>query len=185
MSQIQTHSGRGYDPLSPRSDTIHLSDIANALSNICRFTGHTRRFYSVAEHSVRVLDLLRCHLPGTAVPTQRAALLHDASEAYLCDLARPIKNTEEMSHYRLIEQINMDAVMRRFKLAPDSYNHIVIKKYDDIMLATERRYLLGPSGVEWLIQELPLQLPWWDRMGWSPSKARRVFLRRARMLDIV
>ena len=79
MSWIQTFQGKAFDPFAPRPADISHFDIAHALSNICRFTGHTNTFYSVAQHSVQVALLV-------PRPMQLAALLHDASEAYLCDI---------------------------------------------------------------------------------------------------
>ena len=84
MSYIRTFTGIKFAPLSPRLEDIDIRDIAHALSNLCRFTGHTPVFYSVAEHSVLVSKLVE---PEYAL----GALLHDASEAYLNDIAGPIK----------------------------------------------------------------------------------------------
>jgi hypothetical protein len=81
---IQTYSGRQFWPLDPRVEDVHLEDIAHALSNVCRYTGHVREFYSVAEHSV--------HVSWSCEPEDALwGLLHDASEAYLADMARPVK----------------------------------------------------------------------------------------------
>ena len=100
---IQTYTGRKFFPVAPRAEDIEILDVAHALSMLCRYTGHTKQFYSVAQHSVLVSRI---------VPPQDAAwgLLHDASEAYLCDVARPIKP------YRLLEQRLMVQVAGRFDL---------------------------------------------------------------------
>src|SRR5579872_2947230 len=81
---IQTASGLEFPLFEPRLDAINIEDIAHGLSMICRFTGQCARFYSVAEHSVHVSHL---------VPREDAAwgLLHDAAEAYLGDVASPLK----------------------------------------------------------------------------------------------
>lgn len=84
MSWIQTFTGKKVFPLAMTTDMVDIKDIAHALSLKCRFTGHCRTFYSVAEHSMRVAELVRPEL-------KLAALLHDAAEAYLPDFARPIK----------------------------------------------------------------------------------------------
>lgn len=89
---MQTYSGRVVHLVNPRADEIHIADIAHALSQTCRFAGHTPVFHSVAHHSVLVADLLG--------PDQRLALwglLHDASEAYLHDLTRPLKRVLNMA----------------------------------------------------------------------------------------
>src|SRR5574342_1090607 len=93
---IITYTGRLFWPLSPRLEDINILDICHALSNQTRFTGHTREFYSVAQHSCLVSDLLpeKFKLDG---------LLHDASEAYLMDLARPVKELEQMTFFREAE----------------------------------------------------------------------------------
>lgn len=85
MSWIQTFTGKKVFPLAMTAEMVCVDDIAHALSMKCRFTGHCREFYSIAEHSVRVSLLVRPEL-------RLAALLHDAAEAYLPDLARPIKS---------------------------------------------------------------------------------------------
>lgn len=81
-------SGRQFWPLDPRADEVEIGDIANALANSGRYNGHTRHFYSVAQHSV---ELARWFLAKGDRPLARWALLHDAAEAYSGDIIRPIK----------------------------------------------------------------------------------------------
>src|SRR4051812_3444740 len=85
MTWIRTASGQKVSLKKPEPATLLLEDIAHALSNICRFAGHTARFYSVAEHSV----LASRHIGDARFAL--AALMHDASEAYLGDVSRPLK----------------------------------------------------------------------------------------------
>src|SRR4051812_44303587 len=102
---IQTYSGKQFFPMRPIGGDIDIEDIAHALSNQCRFSGHCQRFYSVAEHSLRVAELV--------TPQHKLwALLHDASEAYLVDLPTPIKRTLE--EYRNAENRVMKAICRAF-----------------------------------------------------------------------
>ena len=132
---ISTHTGRRFWPLDPRPDEIDIRDIAHALSNQCRFSGHSNRFYSVGEHSLRVSGI---------VPPEHAlwALLHDASEAYLVDLPRPLKHTPGFAEvYREAEARLMLAVAERFGLDPVMPDEV--ERADQILLATERRDLLG------------------------------------------
>src|SRR4051812_23383484 len=82
---IETVSGKKIYFNEPTEDMFDIKDIAHALSMNCRYTGHCSRFYSVAEHSVHVSNLLK----GTSL--ELAGLLHDASEAYITDIASPIK----------------------------------------------------------------------------------------------
>ena len=86
--------------------------MAHSLSQICRFLGHTDGFYSVAQHSVLVSE----HVPHEDALW---GLLHDASEAYLCDLPAPIKRDPEMSIYRIAEDRLMLAVCERYGLPPE------------------------------------------------------------------
>jgi 5'-deoxynucleotidase YfbR-like HD superfamily hydrolase len=85
MSWIQTYQGGCFEPFNPHPDQIHIRDIAHALALTCRFTGHCLDFYSVAQHSVMVSQIVS-HKHALA------GLLHDASEAYLTDVASPIKH---------------------------------------------------------------------------------------------
>lgn len=125
---IQTFTGIFFDPLNPDPSLIRIEDIAHALSMQCRFSGHTRRHLSVAEHSMRVARLCpeECRLEG---------LLHDAAEAYLVDLPRPVKHSELMRHHRLLDFRIEQAVAERFGLVhpwPDR-----VKRADNLMLWAE------------------------------------------------
>jgi hypothetical protein len=106
---IGTATGAAFNVMDPRVEDVRLNDIASALSKQCRYAGHCRRFYSVAEHSVHVAH----HTSGGA-KLKLAALLHDASEAYLVDIPRPIKNA--MPEYRAIEDRLMRVIFERFNL---------------------------------------------------------------------
>lgn len=142
---IQTFTGRAFYPLDPRPEDINLLDIAHALSMQCRFTGHLRRFYSVAEHCCRVSVMVK-RLGGT---TEEAlwGLLHDASEAYLVDVARPVKHTPLMQGYRDAEAGVTKAICQRFGLPPEEPS--AVKTADKVMLAIEARDLLGPLRPGW------------------------------------
>lgn len=139
---IQTFTGRQFWPLDPRASNINIRDIAHALSNQCRYSGHAHWFYSVAEHSVRVS---RDCAPQDAL----WGLLHDASEAYLVDLARPLKHSAAGfgDVYRECETALMLAVCERFNMAleePES-----VKLSDKNLLVTEQRDLMGPVPAGW------------------------------------
>lgn len=172
---IQTFSGKKFWPLDPDPAAIRLEDIAHALSNQCRFSGHCRAFYGVAEHSVRVAWIVpREH--------QRWGLLHDAAEAYLTDLSRPVKHLPEMAPYRDAEARVMAAVCRRFGLDP--IEPPAVKAADNTLLATEVRDLMRPDRRvwgKWLfdIEPLPLRID-----PWSPTVARREFLKLAEVLGL-
>lgn len=130
---IITYTGRLFWPLSPRLEDINLLDICHALSNQCRFTGHCREFYSVAEHSCRVHDILPQEL-------KLAGLLHDASEAYLVDLARPVKTQEKMSFFVEAEDKVMEKIAEKYKF--EFPFNPEIKLADKILVNTEYRDLM-------------------------------------------
>lgn len=179
MDWIQTVSGRKFFPLDPRPEDICIEDIARALSNTCRFTGHCR-FYSVAQHSVLV---------SMRVPEEAAAwgLLHDSAEAYLNDVARPIKGNvffsapEGFIPYKVVETRVLKAIAEAFHLdwpIPGS-----IKEVDDRMLLTEQRDLLGPQIEPWNVPATPYEdLVLLD--PWSPATAERFFLQRFHALGL-
>lgn len=170
---IQTFTGRQFWPLDPRPEDVDIEDIAHALSNVCRFTGHVREFYSVAQHAVLVSSL---------VPAEHAlwGLLHDASEAYIADVASPLKVQEEMAPYRAIERGIMDAVCARFGLAPREPDEV--KHVDRRLLATEARDLMPPHAV-WANLGKPYRLPL--IVPWPPGRAKVAFLSLARDLGAV
>jgi uncharacterized protein len=137
---ILTHSGLTFNLLEPDPDLIEIEDIAHALSHICRFTGHTRVFYSVAEHSVRASQ---CVPPEFAME----ALLHDAAEAYIGDVSSPLK--AQLHEYRNIEFKLEQAIRQRFGLPPKQSP--CIKQADLTMLATEKRDLMPAHLDDWAL----------------------------------
>lgn len=147
-----THSGISFFPLDPRPDEVVIEDIAHALSNMCRFGGHCCRFYSVAEHSVRAFREARRQ--GMDRRTMRAVLLHDASEAYLVDVPRPIKGY--LGGYKDIEY-NLERIIAiRFDFDADNP---AIKPLDNVMLATEKRDLMPAQSAKWAPLPEPLPAP--------------------------
>lgn len=163
---IQTFSGLVMHPLDAKPEEICIEDIAHALSNMCRFTGHTREFYSVAEHSVRV---------SWAVPHYAAlsGLMHDATEAYLVDLSSPVKRDESMVKYRVAE-LELDKVIRTKFGLPEQPKSV--HEADRTLLFTEARDLLGPAPKLWTD---PAAAPLKGRIvPWSPWEARERFLGR-------
>lgn len=169
---IQAASGEYVTPLTPWAFEPRIGDIAHALSHLCRFTGHCEPLYTVAEHSCRVADL--------CPPDERlAGLLHDASEAYLGDVASPLKHhpffgeayrdAERSLQRRIFEWFGLDENM------PASVHHA-----DLVLLATEKRDLM-PSGPDWSmlngVEPLKTRIT-----PWGPRVARYQFLDRYRSL---
>ena len=128
-TSIPTYTGNIFDPFNPDSNNITIEDIAHHLSNLCRFNGSTFRFYSVAEHSLMVSYLVH---PSNA----KWALLHDASEAYVIDLPKPLK--VKFPGYQALEKTVQKAVCYRFGLNYQMPNEV--KKADLFALAQEGQF---------------------------------------------
>lgn len=176
MSAIMTFTGREFFPLDPKPGDIDILDIAHALANKCRYNGHCREFYSVAQHSV----LVSRHVPREVALW---GLLHDAAEAYLPDIARPIK--ADMPGFREIEARVMAAVTLRFGLAPVEPPEV--KRVDSQVLRDEMHALMEPpwQGRDWLtarsdfLPEPPLGI---EIAPARPAVAKDAFLARFREL---
>lgn len=146
---ISTYTGKKFHYLCPQLDEIDIVDIAHALSLTCRFGGHCKEFYSVAEHSIRVAGWVNSQ-------DKLSALLHDAHEAYLHDVPRPIK--EDIIGYRNIADRIQQAIDSKFGTVMTQE----ILFADNLLLSTEARDL-GLDTTDWA--ELPPPLveniyPW-------------------------
>lgn len=181
---IQTYTGRKFYPLAPSIDDIFIEDIAHALSNICRFTGHCLSFYSVAQHSVMVSNRVEVR-SGTGVVDEQIllaewGLLHDSTEAYICDMARPVKR--QIAGYREIETRLEQCVAAKFGITPDILEHAAIKDVDLRMLATERRDLMAPPPEAWVdceqVEPYPGRI-----LPLTPIEAEVAFLSRWHALE--
>jgi uncharacterized protein len=162
---IQTYTGRRFYPLDPSPHDIDIEDIAHALSMKCRYAGHTDVFYSVAEHSVHVSDLV--------APQNRLwGLLHDASEAYSADIPSPIKSA--FPEWKAMEDRIMRAVCERFGLSPEEPPQV--KRFDVAMLGVERDALFGIKRDDWVRVESIFNPP--RIVGMSPQTAKSEFLHR-------
>lgn len=142
---INLLSGRILNLRNPDQTGIHLTDIANNLSKICRFGGAIKPFYSVAQHSVLVSALLVEKDPECSPFLIRAALLHDAAEAYLGDVVKPLKNILGRE-YEVMEFQFEYAIAHKFNF---SYANIQeIKRYDKQALEIEFNYFFkGDTSV--------------------------------------
>ncbi len=163
---IQTFTGRKFWPLDPRREDIEIRDIAHALSMQCRYAGHCKRFYSVAEHCVLLSRWMLAQ--GHGVYVARWALLHDASEAYILDIPRPLK--PYLTNYRDIETGVMKAVEEAFALYGEAPK--IVKQADDRILADEKAALLQPLTWGWEPGP-PLGI---DIRCWPAETAEREFL---------
>jgi len=168
---IQTQSGLYFNLLNPRPEDVRIEDIAHALANLCRFGGHTRRFYSVAQHSLLVAELVP---PGLAFQ----ALLHDAAEAYCGDMISPLKMC--VPGYVTIQKRIEAAVAERFNIPHELPAEI--KRADLVALATERRDLMPDCPHKWdcLDGVEPHPMP---EIPMRPSYAREIFLAMAELFQ--
>lgn len=165
---IQTYMGNKIWFNDLESSVISILDIAHSLSNICRFTGHTREFYSVAQHSVLVSKA------QDTLIEKRAGLLHDATEAYLNDLPSPLKHTVDLGEYSNLENKIHDIINKKYNVNEGMTPNI--KKADLRALFTEKRDVLNVNS-DWgwgyeinPFPEIIIPLP--------PKEAKELFLNR-------
>lgn len=161
---IQTYTGRQFWPTEPHYLDICIEDIAHSLSMQCRYTGHCKFFYSVAEHSVHVSHFLPPAL-------QLEGLLHDATEAYLTDVPRPIKPF--LAEYKGMEQRIRLAIACYFGLQKDEAAEV--QRVDSAILADEMAQLMAKPPADWRLPEPPLGV---TIEGWLPERAKAEFLKR-------
>jgi uncharacterized protein len=161
---IQTYTGGRIFPLDPRQDEIHIEDIAHSLALQCRYNGHVNDFYSVAEHSV---------LLSHAVDKDNAltALMHDASEAYLTDVPRPIKSSF-VGYYGFEDRLMTLIALKYGFTWPMP---IQVKEYDTRILNDERTQLMSEGEYAWDDYGKPLGVTI-EKL--RPEVAEQVFLDR-------
>ena len=166
---VQTFTGRLFWPLDPRPADVRIEDIAHALGFKCRFNGHCRRFYSVAQHSVLVSEVLQRE--GRSNSIQLQGLLHDAAEAYLPDMAAPIKPLLE--GFADIETEVELAIAETFGV-PWPWN-TEVKRIDAAILGDEAAQLMHGDLLAWNLPEPALGI---DISPWEPGESERRFLER-------
>lgn len=140
---MATRTGRLLDLRQLREEDIDTEDIAHSLSLICRWTGHTRGFYSVAQHCVLAAQCARD--AGLSIAEQRWALLHDAAEAYLGDISRPMKSV--LPVIQDLEGRAIRSIARRYALDPVDQIPPSVQLIDRRLLATEWYQLLYSSAI--------------------------------------
>lgn len=174
---LLTFTGIEFYPLDARVEDIHIKDIAHSLSMLCRFAGHSRHFYSVAQHSILVSEFVESELISREYTNKEetrlvtlAALLHDASEAYVVDLPTPIKRF--MPDYQAAENALHKVIAQRFGFADLSQkHHDIIKEADEVLLSTEMRDLLSAQ------QKMPRQPLSLKVRPWKQEAVEPEFLR--------
>lgn len=169
---IQTYTGRKMYPLDPRPEDFNCRDIAHSLAFQCRFGGHVRNFYSIAEH---------CILLSYTVSPENAlwALLHDATEAFVVDVPRPVKRM--LTNYKEIEDNITKVMVEVYSLAPDMPEEV--RDADYRILLTERNRLMHTYH-EWSGEKegfTPLELLF-PIQCWEPHVAELWYLDRLEQL---
>lgn len=158
---IQTYTGQKFHFMEPQLDEICIEDIAHSLSLQCRYAGHVKRFYSVAEHCVHISQ-------NCSEPNKLWGLLHDASEAYVIDIPRPVKGF--LTNYKEIELNVMLSICKKFGLP--NIMPTEVHEFDNRILFNEK-VLLAPVDWGWSLDPIPdldLTFPW------SPAEAEARFL---------
>jgi hypothetical protein len=121
-----TFTGKTFHPFDPDPDDICIEDIAHALSNICRYNGHSPVFCSVADHSILVSRILKTE--GYNDHIVLAGLLHDASEAYLCDLNKWLKTDPRLAEYKEAEYALNVMIGKKFEV---DFQNVAVKWADN------------------------------------------------------
>jgi hypothetical protein len=163
--EMTLFSGHRVNFGNPQVDDIRIEDIAHSLAHLCRFGGHTKEFYSVAQHSIRVAHAVPKHL-------MLEGLLHDATEAYVGDMIRPLKR--QLVRYQQIEEDFWQLIAFRFNLSVHMSPEV--KMADEASLKSElQQFMRG---------EIELNDPYWGNVNalphvdisWSPLVAKTQFL---------
>lgn len=159
---MQTYTGHKFWPLDPQPEHVFIEDIAHALGMLCRYNGHCNRFYSVAEHSIFVSRALPSKL-------RLAGLLHDAAEAYISDLIRPVK--PYIKEYKRIEQNILSVIVNKYHCYDESLDP-EIKVVDLNILKDEQEQAMGAPPEKWYCVGKGLGV---ELQFWNPTIAEKIF----------
>jgi hypothetical protein len=175
---IRLRSGTYFDFLNPQPDQFTLADIAGALSKICRFGGQCDHFYSVAEHSVHCCRQARAD--GLPLDTQLAVLFHDAAEAFVGDVVKPLKIM--LPEYATIEDRVEAVIAEKFGIDFRRYREQV-REIDHAMLIAERKEKFSHDDVDWFGERdvRPLNI---DFAIWGPAEADDRFIHEAKLIGV-
>lgn len=141
MNRIKIYSGAWFDVLNHKPEEIKIEDIAHALSLTCRYGGHCPDLYTVAQHSLIVSEV--CQSLGY---DPLWGLMHDAAEAYIPDIPKPIKDSLDMGDLITVDTVLTSSIAKRFNLYPD-YVPSFVKKVDDLVLAYEFTILMKDDSL--------------------------------------
>jgi hypothetical protein len=165
---IETYTGRAFYPLDPKPEALSIIDIAHALSNQGRYSGHTAFFYPVAQHSSLLAQWV-VNRGGSALDALQI-LMHDAPEAYLVDVPRPVK--QHMPEYRVWDH-GINGVIRQWMGWGDLPIPSFQDELDSRIIVDERDQLMSRSGNDWGHKLEPLGI---KIEPWTPEEAERTFL---------
>jgi hypothetical protein len=181
---METFSGTHFNILKPDPKMISMFDISHHLSLICRFNGACRWFYSVAQHSIYVADLVKQN--GADIVTELGGLLHDAAEAYTGDIIRPIKHAEGVDKLIHIGDVIQEVINKKYGI--ESANWELVRQADNTLVVTEADQLLPSQGRGW--QNLPAPLNpgivtiHWEYEGIVQAQFHARYYKLSRMLGI-
>jgi hypothetical protein len=168
---IRLFSGAMFDYNNPAACDVAIEDIAHAASQICRFAGHTKHFYSVAQHAVNASMIVA---PGFEFD----ALMHDTAESFTNDIPTPLKVAVPM--FKELELRIEAAMAAKFNFAFPLPAEV--KLVDTQMLGFEKAALLPQDTSQWeMLQGVPLPDHLRQRIdlrSWAPEQAKRNFLAR-------
>lgn len=167
-----THSGGKFDLLDPRPEDVRALDVATALSRLCRYGGHTCRFYSVAEHCIRLSRYVQAI--GLDLTTQRVALLHDGEEAYARDIPTPLLSVGlpggQLAEVEILGAVVRAAVFEAFGLDPELANYplrLPVVHELDLRIRANEVHELFPPSCAWLVEGLAPLESQYD--SWQPG----------------
>lgn len=139
MSIMNTFTGKQFDPMKIKAEDICIEDIAHALSLLCRGGGHLIHFYSVAQHSINCANEAKAR--GYSDKVVLSCLLHDATECYISDVIRPVK--QHLSNYNEIEKMIMDVIWKKYGLdALKEEEKLVWRQIDNDILGHELKNMM-------------------------------------------
>ena len=178
---IRLRSGCYLDLVAPQPDQFTFSDIAGALSKLCRFGGQINSFYSVAEHSFHCAHLAM--LDGHSVDVQRAVLMHDAAEAFIGDIVKPLKL--QLPQVEAIERSIENVIAAKYGSLGFAAYESIIREIDQAMLIHERRQLFSGDEVTWAGKNETRKVP--DKIAllrWDAPIAEACFIICGKTLGI-
>lgn len=168
---IETYTGMKFYPFSKNAIEVNILDIGHSLSHQCRFGGHCKEFYSVAQHSLLVAEILKDRGANTLI--QLFGLLHDATETYMIDLPSPMK--KHMPEYKKAENVLHDVIWEYLELPiPTKEQWEIVKEVDVLLLQFEAKNLL--SFAYWA--DHSVELPNVDIKEELPSEVKKRFISR-------